>query len=69
MFGMLKKNLISLGTLDSKGYKVTIESSILNVIRGALVNMKGTRKRNLYFLDGSTIIGRVVVSNSSNGSN
>ena len=65
----LKKNLISLGTLDSKGYKVTIESSILNVIRGALVNMKGTRKRNLYFLDGSTIIGRVVVSNSSDGSN
>ena len=64
----LKKNLISLGTLDSKGYKVTIEGGILKVVRGALVAMKGTRKGNLYFLDGSTVTGRVAVSNSSDGS-
>ena len=40
----LKKNLISLGTLDSKGYKVTMEGGILKVIQGALVTMKGTQK-------------------------
>ena len=28
----LKKNLISLGTLDSKGYKVTMEGGILKFI-------------------------------------
>ncbi|GFZ19218.1 hypothetical protein Acr_27g0009570 [Actinidia rufa] len=64
----LKKNLLSLGTLDSKGYKVTMEGGILKVVRGALVAMKGTRKGNLYFLDGSTVTGRVVVSNSSDES-
>ena len=61
----LKKNLISLGTLDAKGYKVTLEGGILKVVKGALVAMKGTRRGNLYYLDGSTIIERVVVCDSS----
>ena len=65
----LKNNLISLGTLDSNGSKVTVKKGILKVIRGALVAMKGTRKRNLYFLDGNIVIERVVVSNSLDRSN
>lgn len=60
----LKKNLISLGVLDTDGYKVKIENGVLKVIRGALVAMKGTQKSNLYFLDGSTVTGRVSISSS-----
>ena len=43
MFGMLKKNLIFLGTLDSKGYTITMEGDILKVVRDALVAMKGCK--------------------------
>ena len=38
----LKKNLISLGVLDSSGYKVTMEGGVLKVVRGAFLAMKGT---------------------------
>ncbi|KAI9177171.1 hypothetical protein LWI28_011918 [Acer negundo] len=61
----LKKNLISLGVLDSSGYKVTMEGGVLKVVRGAFLAMKGTRQRNLYFLDGYTVTGRATVSSSS----
>ncbi|GMP93218.1 hypothetical protein CsSME_00043150 [Camellia sinensis var. sinensis] len=61
----LTKNLISVGVLDSKGYRVTVEGGVLKVVRGAFVAMKGTRKGNLYFLDGSTVTGRVAISTSS----
>lgn len=53
----LRKNLISLGALESKGFKITLEGGVLKVVMGALVVMKGTRQNNLYFLNGSTIIG------------
>ena len=45
-----------------------MEGGILKVVRGALVAMKGIRKGNIFFLDGSIIIGRVIVSNTSDGS-
>ncbi|XP_028123468.1 uncharacterized protein LOC114320589 [Camellia sinensis] len=45
--------------------RVTVEGRVLKVVRGAFVAMKGIRKGNLYFLDGSTITGRVDVSTSS----
>ncbi|PSS08126.1 Endonuclease [Actinidia chinensis var. chinensis] len=64
----LKKNLISLGDFDSKGYKIILEGGVLKVVRGALVVLKGTRRGNLYFLDGSTVTGRVAISNSSDES-
>uniref|UniRef100_A0A5B7BZJ7 Putative copia LTR rider n=1 Tax=Davidia involucrata TaxID=16924 RepID=A0A5B7BZJ7_DAVIN len=60
----LKKNLISLGVLDSKGYRIIMEGGVLKVVRGAFVAMKGTRKGNLYALDGCTVTGRAVVSHS-----
>ncbi|XP_019057165.1 PREDICTED: uncharacterized protein LOC109116374, partial [Tarenaya hassleriana] len=58
----LKKNLISLGTLESKGYTVTIRDGILKVVSGALVVLKGVRKNNLYYFKGSTVIGTVAVT-------
>ena len=61
----LKKNLISLGMLDSSGYKVTIEGGVLKVVRGALLAMKGTQRGNLYFLDGHTVMERASACTSS----
>ncbi|KAG8498778.1 hypothetical protein CXB51_005209 [Gossypium anomalum] len=40
----LKKNLISLSTLDSKGYRYTTESRVLKIFKCSLVVMKGQRK-------------------------
>ena len=39
----LKRNLILLSTLDSKGYKYTDESGVLKVSKGVLVVMKGRK--------------------------
>ena len=37
----LKKNLISLGALESNDFKVSMEAGVLKVTRGVLVFMKG----------------------------
>ena len=39
----LKKNLISLGSLDSNGCKIVLESGMLKVTSGVLVLMKGKK--------------------------
>nr|GEU50950.1 retrovirus-related Pol polyprotein from transposon TNT 1-94 [Tanacetum cinerariifolium] len=39
----LKKNLISLGVLDSKGFKYTSKNDVLRVSKGALLVMKATK--------------------------
>ena len=36
----------------------------MEVVRGAFLAMKGTLKKNLYFLDGQTVTGSVAVSNN-----
>jgi len=36
-------NLISLGTLETNGYRITMENGVLKVIQGAMVVMKGLR--------------------------
>ena len=52
----LKRNLISLSTLDAKEYKYTGEGEVLKISKGALVVMKGHQKTTmLYVLQGSTI--------------
>ncbi|KAG8482827.1 hypothetical protein CXB51_024187 [Gossypium anomalum] len=62
----LKRNLISLSTPDSKRYKYTAESGVLNISKGSLVVMKGQRKiAKLYILQGSTVTGDAVVASSS----
>ncbi|KAE8693200.1 Cellulose synthase-like protein D2 [Hibiscus syriacus] len=58
----LKKNLISLGALESKGSVVTMRDGVLKVTYGALVMMKGIRKNNLYYYQGRTIIGTVAAA-------
>ncbi|CAN1313858.1 hypothetical protein LINPERPRIM_LOCUS29103 [Linum perenne] len=55
----LKRNLISLSTLDSKRYKYTGEGGVLKVSKVSLVVMKGDMKAaNLYHLRGSTVAGK-----------
>ncbi|KAG8496686.1 hypothetical protein CXB51_007936 [Gossypium anomalum] len=62
----LKRNLISLSTLDSKGYRYTAESGVLKISKGSLVVMKGQRKTaKLYVLQGSTVTGDTAVASSS----
>jgi hypothetical protein len=46
----LKKNLISLGTLDSLGYKYSGEGGVIRVSKGSLVIMEGNKVDGLYFL-------------------
>ena len=58
----LKKNLISLCTLDSLGYKYSSEGGVIRVSNGSLVIMKGNKVDGLYFLQGSMVIGSTVVS-------
>ena len=61
----LKKNIISLGAIESKGLVVIIRDEVLNVISDALLIMKGTRRNNLYYYNGSTVIGVVATISSS----
>jgi hypothetical protein len=50
----LKSNLISLGVLDSCGYKYTGQGGALTLSKGSLVVTKATQVDNLYKLEGST---------------
>ena len=62
----LKRNLISLSTLDAKGYKYTGEGGVLKINKGALVVMKGYQKiAMLYVLQGSIITGDAIISSHS----
>jgi hypothetical protein len=49
----LKSNLISLGVLDSCGYKYTGQGGALTLSKGSLVVMKEKKVDNLYKLEGS----------------
>ena len=62
----MRKNLISLSTLDGKGYKYSGGDGVLKVSKGSLIVMKGDLKSaNLYRLRGTTIIcDAAVISNS-----
>ena len=53
----LEKNLISLGTMESKGFTIILQNGILKVVSGALVVMKGIMRNNLYLYQGSTTVG------------
>jgi len=50
----LRNKLISLGVLDSNGYKFTSQNGVLKVSKGALVVMKAEKVGNLYRLKRST---------------
>jgi hypothetical protein len=61
----LKSNLISLGVLDSCGYKYTGQDGALTVSKGNLVVMKATKVDNLYKMEGSTEVASEVTDVSS----
>lgn len=60
----MKKNLISLSTLNRKGLQYSAEGGVLKVSSGALTVMRGHLDRGLYLLDDSTVLGVVTVSSS-----
>ena len=62
----LKRNLISLSTLDAKKYKYIGEGGVVKVSKGALIMMKvQKRSANLYVLQGSMVSGYATVTTSS----
>ena len=61
----LKKNLISLGTLDTNGYSYKSECGALTVKKGAMIVMKGQKLvGNIYKLLGDTVVGGVATAES-----
>ena len=53
----LKHNLISLGTLESKGCKYSAEGGVLKVLKGSQTLLKGLRHGSLYILQAPTTTG------------
>ncbi|KAH9699706.1 hypothetical protein KPL71_024470 [Citrus sinensis] len=51
---VLKKNLISVGVLEAKGYKITIRNGTMKFTHGAMVILQEVRRHNLYYLKGGT---------------
>eukprot|EP00253_Pinus_taeda_P034717 PITA_34717 len=50
----LRKNLISLGALDSNGYKNVIQGGVMKIYKGILLVMKAKKVGNLFQLEGRT---------------
>jgi hypothetical protein len=65
----LKKNLISLGTLDSLGYSYSAKDGVMKITKGALLAMKGEKIGNLYKLLGNTVTGGAAASISAEPDN
>ncbi|KAK3010795.1 hypothetical protein RJ639_011899 [Escallonia herrerae] len=61
----LRKNLISLGTLDSNGCSYRAAGGVMRVMKGALVIMKGLKQNSLYLLQGSTVTEAAAAASSS----
>nr|GEX19726.1 retrovirus-related Pol polyprotein from transposon TNT 1-94 [Tanacetum cinerariifolium] len=59
----LKRNMISLGTLEKEGYIVKLQSGKIKVINGSRVVLSGTRRDNyVYSLDGHAVAGELNAS-------
>jgi len=58
----MKKNIISVGAVESKGLKVTLKNGILKITKMSMVVMKGVRDMNLYYLKDSTVTGTLAAS-------
>ena len=65
----LKKNLISVGALDAKGFVYCVEGGMLQVKKVKPVVMQRTRQGNLYILQGATMIGNSSSVSQSEASN
>ncbi|GJW90600.1 retrovirus-related pol polyprotein from transposon TNT 1-94 [Tanacetum coccineum] len=59
----LKRNLISLGTLEKEGYTVKMQSGKVKVINGSRVILSGIRRDNcVYSLDGHAMVSELNAS-------
>ncbi|GKD84541.1 zinc finger, CCHC-type containing protein, partial [Tanacetum coccineum] len=59
----LKRNLISLGTLEKEGYIIKLQSGKFKVINGSKVILSGIRRDNcVYSLDGHAMAGELNAS-------
>jgi hypothetical protein len=50
----LRKNLISLGVLDTGGYKSIVQGGVMKVYKGILLVMKVKKVGNMFLLEGRT---------------
>ena len=57
----LKRNLISVGALETLGLRVSIRGGVLKMTKGSMVVLKGVRQNNLYYLKDSTVIGQMMI--------
>jgi len=63
LWGMFNKcQLISLGTLDSNGFKFSDEGEVLRVSKNSLVVMKEKKINPFYILQSSIVTGGAPVS-------
>ena len=53
----VKKNLISVGTLEALGHGVSVRDDVLKMTRSSKVVLKGVRHNNLYYLMDSKVSG------------
>nr|KYP49125.1 Retrovirus-related Pol polyprotein from transposon TNT 1-94 [Cajanus cajan] len=60
----LRKNLISMGTLDKQGYSFSGNDGQITVSKGALVVMKGKLQHDIYVMLGNSFQGTVSRSHS-----
>lgn len=62
----MKRNLLSLGVFDSKGYRYGSYNGVLQVSTQNKVLIQGIKENGLYYLQGSTITGHVHVTKEVN---
>ena len=58
----LKRNLISLGEVDRKGYVFQGEKSILRVMKGSKEVLRGVKKQGLYTIEAEDVSGSTNVA-------
>lgn len=55
----IRKNLISLGVLNTNGYKTFIQGGVMKIYKGILLVMKAKKVGNLFQLEGRTKLDHV----------
>ncbi|GKB63638.1 hypothetical protein Tco_0919824 [Tanacetum coccineum] len=64
----LRRNLISLGTLEKEGFTMKMQSGKIKDIKGSLVVLSGTRRDNcVYTLDGQVVTRKTLKSRKQLG--
>ena len=62
----MRKNLISLGMLDSKGRRFSSSNGVLQVLKGKTLTLEGEKINNLYSLAGDVLTSGVQAKHHSN---